>query len=413
VFAVASVLALSAPGLVAQGLPTATPAEVGMDAEALARIGPAMQTFIDEGRTAGVMTMVARDGRIVHWDARGWAVLDEDPLERDDVFRIYSMTKPVTSVAVMMLVEDGLLSLDSEVREIIPAFGDVEVYVDGDTSRPPDRPITIRDLLSHTAGLTYGLFGTTPVDSLYLATAPYDIVNGRGLAETADALAALPILDDPGDLWNYSMATDVLGRVVEVVSGMSLETFFAERIFAPLGMEDTAFEVQEDDLDRFTAVYSPGPAGLVVSDPLDGPFTRAPSWPSGGGGLVSDASDYIRFAQMLLNDGELDGVRILEEETVRAMRTNILPDELMPIGVLGGPDTGFGLGFAIETGERAGTYWWLGAASTHFWIDPVEELVMFVWTQYQPVAGSGVHLAFPPLVYDALVESNREEAGGR
>lgn len=389
------------------GLPIAEPEDVGMDAAALARIGPAMQAALDQGRTAGVMTMVARRGRIVHWDARGSRVLGEDPLERDDVFRIYSMTKPVTSVAAMMLIEEGRLGLDTELGDVLPAFLDVRVYAGPGRDRAPERPITIADLLAHTSGLTYGAFGETPVDSLYRAAGLGVAGTGRNLEETVDAIADLPLVTDPGEEWIYSMSTDVLGRVIEVVSGMTLDRFFAERIFAPLGMEDTGFAVQPEDRDRFTAVYGPGPEGLVVLDPADGPFLEPPSWLSGGGGLVSTASDYVRFAQMLVNEGELDGVRILRPETVRAMRINRIGDQRVAPQI-GGPDQGFGLGFAVSEGEQAGTYWWLGVASTHFWIDPVEELVVFVWTQFQPMLGSGVDRVMRPLVYDALVERERE-----
>ena len=249
-----------------EALTTAAPEEVGLDGEVLARIGPAMQQAIDEGLTAGIMTLVARRGEIVHWDARGWRVRDEDPLEPNDIFRIHSMTKPVTSVAVMMLVEDGLLSLDDEVATVIPGFADVQVYENG-TTRPPDRPMLIRDLLTHTSGLTYGVFGNSPVDSMYNrefygtpGSSEFD------LRKRADILASLPLIDDPGDRWNYSLSTDLLGHVVEVVSGKTLDRFFRERIFDPLGMDDTGFQVPADKQDRFTAMYWRTPEGLQMGD---------------------------------------------------------------------------------------------------------------------------------------------------
>jgi len=386
------------------------PEDHGFSAEGLAAIGPAMQEFIDAGRTAGVMTMVARHGAVVHWEATGWRVLDEQPLERDDVFRIYSMTKPVTSVAVMMLVEEGTVQLDQPLSDHIPAFADVQVYNEGDL-RPPSRPITIRDLLRHTSGLTYGVFGNSPVDQMYRRMGnALGRETGRDLEETVDMFAALPLIDDPGARWNYSVSTDVLGRVVEVASGMSLADFFRTRIFEPLGMDDTAFHVESRNLDRFAAVYARSDDGLVMEDsPVDGPFTREPSWFSGGGGLTSTAMDYLRFTQMLLNEGELDGERLLRPETVRDMRTNHLTAEMGPIS-LGAPshEYGFGLGFAVATaGDQPEHYWWAGVANTWFWIDPVEEIIAFAWTQYSPFGGVPVDPTLRRIVYESLTESAR------
>ncbi|MDX1646794.1 MAG: serine hydrolase domain-containing protein [Longimicrobiales bacterium] len=395
------------------GIAMGEPVDVGMSALEMSRIGPAMEDIVEDGRTGGVVTLVARDGVVVHWEAHGWRLIGEDPLERDDVFRIYSMTKPVTSVAVMMLVEEGLLDLEQPLSGVLPAFADVRVYDDGQL-RPPARPITIRDLLRHTAGLTYGIFSDTPVDSMYVAELdPLAMHSGRDLEATVGIVAQLPLLADPGTLWHYSMATDVLGRVVEVVSGATLADFFRTRIFEPLGMDDTAFHVEEHDRDRLTAVYAPGDTGLVVADPPDGSFARPPSWYSGGGGLTSTASDYLRFAQMLLNEGELDDVRILEPETVRLMRSNQLDEALLPIQVGVVPQDGFGLGFAVSVdGPEAGTYSWLGAASTWFWIDPVEELVVFAWTQFMPVGAVRVDQPLRQIVSEAIVESNRVPRAG-
>lgn len=389
---------------------TGTPEEVGMSSEAMARIGPEMQALVDEGRTGGIVTLVARDGVVVHWEARGWRVVDDDPLERDDIFRIYSMTKPVTSVAAMMLVEEGLLELDQPLSDVLPAFGDVQVYDAGEL-RPPSRAITIRDLLRHTSGLTYGVFSDTPVDRMYVERMnALSMHSGRDLAETVDIVASLPLLADPGTLWHYSMSTDVLGRVVEVVSGVSLAEFFRTRIFEPLELDDTAFHVAEEDMSRFTAVYSSVDGQLVESDsPVDGPFTRPPSWYSGGGGLTSTPSDYLRFSQMLLDEGELDDVRLLAPETVRLMRSNQLDEELMPIQIGGFvPQDGFGLGFAVTVdGPAEGTYTWGGAASTWFWIDPVEELIAFAWTQYMPAGPVRPDNPLREILEDAIVESNR------
>jgi len=397
--------ASAGPGTLTQasGLPMAAPEEVGLSATELARIGPAMQELIDEGRSAGVVTMVARRGRVVHWDARGWRVLGEDPLEPDDIFRIYSMTKPVTSVGVMMLVEAGRLSLDTELADVLPAFADVQVF-DGGQRRAPARPIAIRDLLTHTSGLGYGDIGRTPVDSMYREESLGVWGTAGNLEATVDAIASLPLIFDPGARWNYSMSVDVLGRVIEVVSGRTLAEFFQERIFDPLHMEDSGFHVPAEKLDRFTAVYGPSPDGLRMNDsPVDGQHTRPAQWFSGGGGLTSTPSDYLRFTQMLLNDGELDGVRVLEPETVRLMRRNHLPDDLVPISI-GGPNQGFGLGFAVAMGENAGTYRWLGIAGTYFWIDPNEDLIVFAWNQLQPSGGAPIDRVIAEIVYDAILD---------
>jgi CubicO group peptidase (beta-lactamase class C family) len=394
--------ALTESALVAQT--TARPEEVGLSSAVLARIEPAMQALVDSGRTAGVVTLVARRGEIVHWDATGWRVLGEDPLEPDDVFRIYSMTKPVTSVAAMMLIEEGKLSLDTPLADVLPEFAAVQV-LDGTALRPPARPILIRHLLSHTAGLGYGDIGRTPVDSLYRAARLGVWGTAGDLDRTVDAIASLPLAFDPGSRWNYSLGVDVLGRVVEVVSGRTLAEFFQERIFEPLGMDDTGFHVQPEDLDRFTAAYAPSPTGLRVGESnVDGQHTRPAQWYSGGGGLTSTASDYVRFAQMLLNDGELDGVRLLRSETVEAMRTNQLPPELVPMPPIVGQNHGFGLGFAVSMGEHPGTFRWLGIAGTYFWIDPNEDLIVFAWNQLRPNGGAPIDRIVSEIVYEAIVD---------
>jgi CubicO group peptidase (beta-lactamase class C family)/uncharacterized protein (DUF305 family) len=384
-------------------LPTAAPEDVGLSPAVLDRIGPAMQALVDSGRTAGVMTLVARQGRLVHWDARGWRVLGEDALEPDDIFRIYSMTKPVTSVAAMMLVEEGRLSLDTPLADVLPQFRDVHV-LDAGRLRPPASPILIRHLLTHTAGFGYGDIGRTPVDSAYRAAELGVWGTAGNLEQTVDAIARLPLAFDPGTRWSYSLGVDVLGRVVEVVSGRTLEDFFRARIFEPLGMEDTGFHVPSGKLDRFTAAYGPGQGGLrVIESHIDGQHTRPAEWLSGGGGLVSTASDYVRFAQMLLNEGELDGVRLLRPETVRLMRTNQLPSELVPIPI-GGQNQGFGLGFAVSMGENAGAYRWLGITGTFFWIDPTQQLVAFAWNQLRPSGGAPIERVLSELVYQAIAE---------
>ena len=393
------------------GLPVVSPGAVGMSADGLARIAPAMQAYVDDGRLAAVMTMVARRGQVVHWGAVGTRdTATGDPLERNDIFRIYSMTKPVTSVAVMILVEENRVALDDPVSKFVPEFADVQVLTDGGDRVPAEGPITIEHLLTHTSGLTYGLFGDSAVDRLYNQANPLRLA--EGLEDFTRRVAELPLLASPGTRWNYSVSTDVLGRVVEVASGQAFDAFVEARILGPLGMDDTAFWVPAEKRGRFMANYAKVGGRLVVADsPVDGQYTRPPAFPSGGGGLTSTASDYIRFAQMLLKGGSLDGVRILAPETVAKMRTNHLPDALVPIdlGTYISPGYGFGLGFAVMVDpvaspepDHAGVFRWAGAANTFFWIDPEAELIGMVWTQFTPFAAYDLEREFQTLVYGAI-----------
>jgi CubicO group peptidase (beta-lactamase class C family) len=393
------------------GLPAAHPPDVGMSPEALAGIGPAMRAYVEDGRLAGVVTMVARRGRVVHWNAVGARRLDEgDALQPDDLFRIYSMTKPITSVAAMILVEEGRISLDDPVSDFIPGFADVTVLNEAGERVRPARAMTVRHLLTHTSGLTYGFFGDTEVDRLYRRSAFF--TSARGLDDLTAQLAELPLLAHPGSRWTYSVSTDVLGRVIEVASGQPFDEFVRERILDPLGMDDTAFSVPRDKRERFTTSYRVFGNRLELADsPEDGAFTRAPGWVSGGGGLVSTASDYVRFAQMLLNGGQLDEVRVLGPESVLAITSNQLPDALIPIdlGSLLPPAYGFGLGVAVLVHEdvtpepdHAGSYFWGGAANTFFWVDPEAELVAMVWTQVEPFGVYPIESEFRALVYAAL-----------
>ena len=369
-----------------------------------------MQAYVDDGRVAGVMTLVARRGQVVHWDAVGERDVEAgDPLEPDDIFRIYSMTKPITSVATMILVEEGAVSLDDPVAKFIPEFAAVEVLAADGERVDPDRPIAIEHLLTHTSGLTYGFFGDAPVDRLYNQSGFF--TRAAGLDDFARQAAALPLLASPGDRWNYSISTDI-GCVMEVASGRPFDAFLRERILEPLGMEDTAFVVPADKRDRFTGHYAVQDGALdLVDSPVDGEYTRVPAWLSGGGGLTSTASDYIRFAQMLLQDGRLEDVRILAPETVRMMRASRLPEALVPIqlGTYLSPGYGFGLGFAVVVDAESspepdnnGVFRWAGAANTFFWIDPEAELVGMVWTQLNPFAAYDLEREFQTLVYGAL-----------
>ena len=346
------------------------------------------------------------------------------PVEADTIFRIYSMSKPVTSVAAMMLVEEGVIELLTPVGDLIPSFRDPRVYVGGPDLKPvtvpATEPIRLWHLLTHTAGLTYGFHRVHPVDAMMRQGGYEWSLPEVDLATAVDAFAQFPLVFQPGAEWNYSVATDVLGRVVEVVSGMSLDAFFRERIFAPLGMDETAFWVGDEDAGRLAALYTADPATrqAVREDRMGAAARRAPDCLSGGGGLVSTASDYHRFTQMLLRGGELDGVRLLGTRTVRFMTSNHLPGGV-DLEAFGRPlfaettfnGIGFGLGFSVVDDPVAnrvpsskGEFAWGGAASTAFWVDPAERLTALFFTQLLPSSTHPIRSQLRQLVYQALVD---------
>lgn len=390
-----------------QGLPLAPPGTAGFSAAGLARLDSAMQAYVTSGKLPGLVVAVAKAGRLAHWKAFGLRSVEaKAPMEPNDLFRIYSMTKPITSAAAMILVDEGKIGLDDPVARYLPEFGDVKVWTrDGLVS--PRRPMTVRDLLRHTSGLTYGLFAETPVDSLYRKMG-----ESANLADQTIKLARMPLVGQPGEVWTYSYSTDVVGRIVEVVSGQSLDRFFEERIFAPLKMNDSFFQVPAEKRGRFTGHYARLANGrfLLADSPDSGNFTRAPKVLSGGGGLVSTAADYLRFAQMILNGGELDGVRLLQPGTVTEMLRNQLPGEMVPVlGTLMKLEgTGFGLGFnVIVNGRdplrgRNGTASWAGIANTYFFIDPATGVIGLVLTQFSPFGAYAIDTDFRHLVYGAL-----------
>jgi len=405
-----------------QTLPTAPPESVGMSTSRLERLHQGMQGFITRHEAGGIVTLLARDGKIVDFKAFGFHDVDKGvALKTDAIFRIASMTKPVTSVAIMMLVEDGRLSLTDPVSRLIPAFRDTRVASkgDGDTVRmdPVRRQMTIRDLLTHRSGLSYGFADTGPVGDAYRRAGVSDgltITDGT-IAENVDKLAHAPLLSQPGAEWHYSLGVDVLGRVVEIASGMPFDVFLREKIFTPLKMVDTGFDVPEAKWSRFVTVYTPDGNGIrAMKDPETfgntymSPFQyyRAPKkYFSGGAGLVSTASDYARFAQMLLNGGELDGVRLLSPKTVALMTASHTTDLAGPQG---GPGSDFGLGFRVVTdlGDSQalgseGMYGWSGIYGTNFWVDPKEKLVAIMMVQKYP--GPNVAPAFQTLTYQAIV----------
>ncbi|HSL56530.1 MAG TPA: serine hydrolase domain-containing protein [Acidimicrobiales bacterium] len=406
--------------------PTVDPGEVGLDADRLARIGPYFaEHYVDAGLLAGVLTVVARGGEVAHVATSGHRDREAGaPMTTDTVFRIYSMTKPVTSVVLMSLYEEGRFQLDDPVSRFLPGFADLRVWDDGTplayTTRYPERPMTMRDLFTHTSGLTYGFMGRHPLDALYRRRGIGELERRGTLAAMVDQLAELPLLFSPGTRWSYSVATDVLGAVAEVITGTPFDELCRARVFEPLGLRHTGFHVAESDVERFAACYAKGPDGAaVLSDaPATSPYLEAPSLLSGGGGLVSTAADYLRFCQMLLGGGAVDGVRILGRKTVELMTSNHLPTggDLASMGQRVFSETsyegiGFGLGFSVmldparaQVVGSVGEYSWGGAASTMFWIDPAEDLVGILLTQLLPSSAWPLRRQMKVLTYAALVD---------
>jgi CubicO group peptidase (beta-lactamase class C family) len=400
----------------------------GFSPDRLQRIDRFLQErYVGPARFSGVQLLIARRGELVHQSVLGLADVERGvPLTEDAVFRIYSMTKPVTSVAFMSLWEEGLVALDDPVSRFIPHWAGMEVFEAGTDAgfltRPAGRPMQVVDLLRHTSGLTYGLQQRTNVDAAYRKLGLDDVHGARDLAGFVDALATLPLEFSPGEAWNYSVSTDVLGHLVEVIAGKPLDQVLRERVFDPLKMTETGFTVRPDQADRFTACYAATAGGglKLADDSRDSPFLKAPLLLSGGGGLVSTAADYLRFTHMLLNGGELDGARILAPSTLRLMTRNHLPggqdltqlsrslfSESTNAGI------GFGLGFAVVfdpprtlVPSSLGEFHWGGAASTAFWVDPVEEVAVVFMTQLLPSSSYPVRRELRTLVYSALMEPN-------
>ena len=401
----------------AGGLSEAAPADVGMNAEGLAKLNVATQGMIDAGEIAGAVTLVARSGKIVHFEANGMQDIDANvPMAKDTIFRIYSMTKPVAGVALMTFFDEGRFALDDPVAKFIPEFADLKVAVaDGADGQPvvadADHEMTIRELVSHTGGLTYGFFSRSQVDTLYVQANILD--RESTLKEMVGKLGAIPLRQQPGSQWHYSVAVDVQGRLVEVLAGKPFDEVLKERVFDPLGMIDTAFWVEEARVPRFSALYDSAPAGGLAQRPF-GEYLAEPKLLSGGGGLVSTAMDYARFCQMLLSGGELDGARILKPATVELMRTNQLPENIPAIDpMIGAPGNTFGIDFAIV--ERPdgttdhllakGEYWWYGIAGTWFGINPVQDLFAIGMIQnFGFPVGRKARVQGKRLVYDAIVD---------
>ena len=415
------VLALCVGALAwAADLPTAPPESQGFSSERLARIAPAIKKEIEKGQYPGAVMLVVRHGKVVYFDSVGQ--LDPaggKPMANDAIFRLYSMTKPYTSVAIMMLMEEGKLRVSDPVSKFIPAFANLQVSVPvtdpytGATKYvnvPTEREVTIQDLLRHTSGIVYGQYTSNPkVKELY-AKENVDWKDLTG-AEQIERLAKVPLAHQPGSTFEYGLSVDVLGRVVEAISGKTLGEFLQERVFAPLGMKDSAFIVPQDKVGRLAQPFATDPATNTPISLLD--VTVAQKNDAGGAGSVGTASDYARFLQMMINGGELDGVRLLSPTTVRYMTVDHLGPDIKFSGVTTLPaGTGFGLGFAVrkETGRfevtgNEGEYYWAGAAGTGFYVDPKDDIVVVWMTQGQPgMPRRYDRYLFKQMVYQAIVK---------
>ena len=424
-------------------LDTVTPESVGISSERLTRLSAWLQQQVDSGRVAGCSVLVARRGHTAYAEATGLAETETGkPFALDSIVRIYSMTKSVTTVAAMMLYEEGCFQLDDPVSAYLPEFADTPVWRGGDHPlddvEPQAAPMTVRQVMTHTSGLTYGFMQTNVVDAAY-RDADVEFPGGAGsLAEGVERVAGIPLLCQPGSSWNYSVSTDVLGRLVEVWSGMPLDEFFRQRITEPLGMVDTAFQVAAANADRLAALYVPESGGDLSSvaatatpediakrgglrlqeSAADSRFLQPAQLFSGGGGLTGTIGDYARFCQMLLNGGEYDGERLLGRKTVEHMRLNHLPEN-RDMAAMGQPvwsetsydGIGFGLGWAVVIDPvkanivtSVGEHHWGGAASTFFWLDPAEELFTVFFTQLMPSSTYPIRRELRTRVYQSLID---------
>ena len=403
--------------------------DAGLSAARLETLDRFIQTrYIDTGKIPGALIVIARRGEIAHSSALGLADIERKILMREDaIFRAYSMTKPITSVAFMTLVERGLVALDTPVHQVIPEWENLGVYQAGfmETFRTkhPERPMLIVDLLRHTSGLTYGFQQSSNVDAAYRKLKIGERENGATLDNMIRELAKVPLEFSPGTAWNYSVSTDVLGYLIGKISGEPFDEFLRSHIFKPLGMTDTDFHVRASDQSRFSACYAVTPQArmMLFDDPARSIYLQPPSLFSGGGGLVTTAADYLRFCRMLLGGGILDGVQILSPKTIALMTLNHLPDgkdlpalsrSLFSEVIFNG--VGFGLGFAItlDTAKTmlpgsVGDFSWGGAASTYFWIDPREDMIVIFMTQLLPSTTYPIRRELRTLVYSAFEEANR------
>jgi CubicO group peptidase (beta-lactamase class C family) len=400
-----------APAASVRDLAIAAPESVGISSERVKRIDAAMKRLVDDKQVAGLVTLLERHGKVVAFNAVGRKdVRSPDPLQQDSIFRIYSMTKPLTGLAMMMLYEEGKWRIDDPVSRHIPEFARMKVYTGKNEDGTPKledarRSMTMRELMTHTAGLGYVLSATNPVDKMIIDG---NVLNSAApLQNMIDGLARLPLLARPGSRWSYSIGVDVQGYLVEKFSGMSFADFLRTRVFEPLGMKDTAFYVPKEKLSRLALVHNGGANGLVVDEHRPDPLV-VPLGASGGGGLFSTAMDYARFCDMMLGGGQFGGVRLIAPRTAEMMRTNYVnPDALKTMP----PGTGWGMGFQIVTDAAAagdsvsnGTYSWFGIAGTWFWIDPIEDLAFIGMVQHANLGTTrAIHGLSRSLVYQAIV----------
>ena len=398
------------------------PEEVGLSTPRLDRIGPWMRRWVDSGRLPGLAVAIVRGDRLAWFDTYGLRDVESHrPVEPDTIYRVYSMTKPITTVAALMLYEEGRFHLDDPIAKYLPAFSETRVFAGGDadsfTTEPLARPITVHDLMTHTSGLTYPFHGEHPVDALYRRRGIDFNRNLGPLAELVEAAAAQPLLFQPGERWNYGVSTDVLGHLVEIWSGQPLDAFLEERIFAPLGMVDTGFHVAEGEGERLACNYTRSEEGglALVDAAAQSRFLRPATTLSGGGGLVSTAADYLRFLRMLRGRGTLGDAHLLGRKTVEHMTSNQLPGDLADMGQPTFSETpytgvGFGLGVSVMldpakariVGSR-GEYAWGGMASTAFWVDPAEDLAVLLLTQLSPSSTYPIRRELRILTYQALL----------
>lgn len=404
-----------------------SPEDLGFDSQRLPRIGAIGRRYVDAGQLPCSAVQIAREGEVVYSDFYGMADLEAaKPASEDTIFRIYSMTKPITSIVLMALYEEGEFLLEDPIEKFLPDFADMTVWAGGSDQAPQARPalrsISVRDILTHTSGLTYGFLRQHPLDAIYRDQHNLGdfTKTDYSLAEGIRRLGSLPLLFEPGTSWNYSMSTDVCGAVIEAITGKTLDVVFAERVFGPLGMADTGFHVDDGHAGRFAACYARNPATnelLKIDDPTTSSYLAPPAFLSGGGGLVSTVGDYQRFCTMLLNGGELDGHRIIGRKTLDYMTLNHLPGGAL-LNDLGQSlfsevsmdGMGFGLGFSViadpaanGTVSSAGEFAWGGAASTAFWIDPVENLTAIFMTQLIPSSTYPLRRQLRAAVYQALM----------
>ncbi len=400
----------------------------GMSLPLLRRADAHIQrNYIDTGRFPGAQLTVFRRGEVVHCSSQGFADVErKTPVKDDTIFRIYSMTKPITSIAFMMLVEEGRVALDEPVHRYIPEWKNLGVYVGGIAplfqTRPPARPMLLIDLLRHTSGLTYAFQQRGNVDAAYREKDIGTVGQKLNLDEMIAALATVPLEFAPGEAWNYSVSTDVIGYLVGKISGMPFEQFLKERIFTPLGMNDTDFQVPSEKSDRFAACYqADGRGGMTLfDDPKTSAYLKPPAFVSGGGGLCSTSADYLTFCRALLNGGTHDGVRLVGPKTLKLMTSNHLPggrdltelsksmfSEATYAGI------GFGLGFSVTMNPNstmipgtAGEFAWGGLATTSFWVDPVEEMIAIFMTQVIPSSAYAVRRELRTMIYSAITQSN-------